>query len=187
MREVICGWIMTKLKHRNRLLILLSAGMMIVGQAQADSPLGEINIELRGNVVDFSCYVETADENKTVQMGSWPTKQLRTAGSTTQSMPFTLKLNGCPPGAASITFSGKQASGNPGLLALNDTSGATNVAIELRDKDKTQLPLEQASQDVPVDANGNAVLTFFANYIALADNPQPGPANADATFMINYY
>lgn len=177
---------MTKQKCSNTLLILLFAGML-VNQAQADSSLGEVNIELRGNVVDFSCYVETADENKTVQLGTWPTKQLRTAGSTTQSMPFTLKLNGCPPGAASITFSGKQASGNPGLLALIDTSGATNVAVELLDKDKTRLPLEQASQDVAVDANGNAVLTFFANYIALADNPQPGQANADATFMINYY
>lgn len=186
MREVICGWIMTKQRRNNALLILLFAGM-VVSQAQADSPLGEVNIELRGNVVDFSCYVETADENKTVQLGRWPTKQLRTAGSTTQSMPFTLKLNGCPPGAASITFSGKQASGNPGLLALIDESGATNVAVELLDKDKTRLPLEQASQDVAVDANGNAVLTFFANYIALADNPQPGLANADATFMINYY
>lgn len=177
---------MTKQSRNHARMILLLAGM-VVSQAQADSPLGEINIELRGNVVDFSCYVETADENKTVQLGRWPTNQLRTAGSTTQSMPFTLKLNGCPPGSASITFSGKQASGNSGLLALNDGSGATNVAIELRDKDKTPLPLEQASKDVAVDANGNAVLTFFANYISLADNPQPGPANADATFMINYY
>ncbi|RJT21490.1 fimbriae assembly protein [Buttiauxella izardii] len=166
-------------------VLLLTSGM--VNYAQAGSSLGEVNIELRGNVVDFSCYVEIGDENKTVQLGRWPTKELRTVGSTTQSMPFTLKLNGCPPGAASITFSGKQAAGNPGLLGLNDSSGATNVAIELRDKDKTPLPLEQASQDVAVDANGNAVLNFFANYIALADNPQAGQANADATFMINYY
>ncbi|MCP2005505.1 fimbriae-like periplasmic protein [Buttiauxella ferragutiae ATCC 51602] len=176
---------MTKTWSGNFLLVcMLVAGVM--NSAQADSPLGEVNIELRGNVVDFSCYVEMGDDNKTVQLGSWPTKQLRTAGSTTQSMPFSLKLNGCPPGAASITFSGKQATGNPGLLGLNESS-VSNVAIELRDRDKTQLPLGQASQDVVVDENGNAVLAFFANYIALADNPQPGPANADATFMINYY
>lgn len=181
MREAICGWIMTKIA----MLLWLAASL--ASHAQADTSLGAINIELRGNVVDFSCYVEMGDDNKTVQLGRWPTKQLRTAGSTTQSIPFTLKLNGCPQGAASITFSGKQATGNAGLLGLNNTSGATNVAVELRDKDKTRLPLEQASQDVPVDANGNAELTFFANYIALADNPQAGQADADATFMINYY
>lgn len=186
LREVICGWTMTKYRS-NKVLMFLLFACIVANPAQAESPLGEINIELRANVVDFSCFVETADENKTVQLGTWPTKQLRTSGSTTQSMPFTLKLNGCPPGSASITFSGKQASGNPGLLALNSSSGATNVAVELRDKDQTQLPLDQASKDVAVDANGNAVLTFFANYIALADNPQPGKANADATFMINYY
>lgn len=177
---------MTKIASGTFLRVLLLVGS-VVSHVHADTPLGEVNIELRGNVVDFSCYVEMGDENKTVQLGRWPTKQLRTAGSTTQSMPFTLKLNGCPPGAASITFSGKQATGNPGLLGLNESSGATNVAVELRDKDKTQLPLDQASQDVAVDINGNAVLTFFANYIALADNPQAGQANADATFMINYY
>jgi minor fimbrial subunit len=49
------------------------------------------------------------------------------------------------------------------------------------------LPLRQASQEVSVDAEGNAVLQFYANYIATANNPQPGRADADATFVINYY
>ncbi|WP_435955402.1 fimbria assembly protein [Dryocola sp. BD626] len=172
---------MTKIRH----IALLAA--LAAGPASADSPLGEINIELHGTVVDYACYVETGQDNKTVQLGTWPTKQLRTAGSTTQSIPFTVKLNGCPPGSASITFSGKNVAGNPALLALNDASSATNVAVQLRDKDKTQLPLDQASQDVAVDANGDATLSFYANYIAIADNPQPGKADADATFMINYY
>lgn len=101
-------------------------------------------------------------------------------------MPFTLKLTGCPPGAASITFSGKADGSNNGLLALNDASTASNVAVEIRDADKTRLALQQASQPVAVDAQGNATLSFYANYIATADNPQPGRADADATFMINY-
>lgn len=174
------------MEHGALLALCLAAGLA-AGSAWADSPLGEVNIELRGNVVDYSCYVETGSDNKTVQLGSWPTRQLRTTGSTTQSMPFTLKLNGCPPGSASITFSGQSAGGNPALLALNDASSATNIAVQLRDKDNAPLSLDHASQDVAVDANGNASLTFYANYIALADNPQPGKADADATFMINYY
>ena len=154
--------------------------------AQAVTALGEINIELYGNIVDFTCVAEGSDSDKTVTLGTWPTKQLSTAGSRTQPAPFTLKLTGCPPGSASITFSGKAEGSDNSLLALNDASAARNVAVEIRDRDKTRLALQQASQAVAVDAGGNAELSFYANYIATADNPQPGRADADATFMINY-
>ncbi len=153
---------------------------------QAVTALGEINIELYGNIVDFTCVAEGSDSDKTVTLGTWPTKQLSTAGSRTQPVPFTLKLTGCPPGSASITFSGKAEGSDNSLLALNDASAARNVAVEIRDRDKTRLALQQASQVVAVDAGGNAELSFYANYIATADNPQPGRADADATFMINY-
>ncbi|MCZ5798111.1 hypothetical protein O5254_27055, partial [Escherichia coli] len=36
-----------------------------------------------GNVVDFSCTVNTADKDKTVDLGRWPTTQLLNAGDTT--------------------------------------------------------------------------------------------------------
>ncbi|KNC92881.1 fimbria assembly protein [Trabulsiella odontotermitis] len=164
------------------------AGLLLITAqtAQATTPLGEINIELRGNVVDFTCVVEAGDSDKTVQLGRWPTKQLRQAGSTTSEIPFTLKLTGCPPGSASITFSGTPDTQDSTLLKLNGNSQASNVAVEIRDKDRTRLPLEQASQAVAVDALGNATLQFFARYIATANDPQPGVADADATFMINY-
>jgi len=164
----------------------LAAGALWLPLAQAANPLGEINIQLYGNVVDFTCVAEGSDANKTVPLGTWATKQLKTAGSKTQAMPFTLKLTGCPPGAASITFSGKTNAQDTQLLALNDASNATNVAVEILDGDKTRLPLLQASREVVIDANGDAELSFYAHYIATANNPQPGRADADATFMINY-
>ena len=58
----------------------------------AASSLGEINIELRGNVVDFTCAVIASDSNKSVELGTWPTKQLQTSGDTTQPVAFTLRL-----------------------------------------------------------------------------------------------
>jgi minor fimbrial subunit len=107
---------------------------------------------LYGNIVDFTCVAEGSDSDKTVTLGTWPTKQLSTAGSRTQPVPFTLKLTGCPPGSASITFSGKAEGSDNSLLALNDASAARNVAVEIRDRDKTRLALQQASQAVAVDA-----------------------------------
>jgi P pilus assembly protein, pilin FimA len=154
---------------------------------QADTPLGEINIELTGNVVDFTCVVEAGDSDKSVELGRWATKQLRQSGSTTSLMPFTLSLTGCPPGAASITFAGKPDESDVSLLGLNASSQASRVAVEIRDSDRNRLPLQQASREVAVDAKGNATLQFYANYIATADDPQPGIADADATFNINYY
>ncbi|URO00272.1 fimbria assembly protein [Leclercia adecarboxylata] len=155
--------------------------------SRADTPLGQINIQLYVNIVDYTCVAESSDSNKTVALGTWPTKQLSTTGSRTQAMPFTLKLTGCPPGSASITFTGNADAKDNQLLALNDASQASNVAVEILDGDKTRLPLRQASREVRVDAEGNAELAFYANYIATANNPQPGRADADATFMINYY
>ena len=159
---------------------------MCQANAWSATALGEINIQMSGNIVDFTCVAEGDDSNKTVTLGTWPTKQLRTTGSRTQPVPFTLKLTGCPPGAASVTFTGKMDGHDNSLLALNDASAASNVAVEILDRDKTRLALQQASQTVAVDAQGNAELSFYANYIATADNPQPGRADADATFMINY-
>lgn len=167
------------------LAALVMFSVLLNPMAKAASPLGEINVELRGNIVDFTCVIETASDNKTVKLGSWPTKQLRTAGSTTQAMPFNLKLTGCPPGgAASITFTGKDT--GTGLLALNTASTAKNVAIELLNEDKSRLLLNNASKTMQVDANGDVTMKFWANYIATADNADAGLANADATFLINY-
>ncbi|MEH0886223.1 fimbria assembly protein [Enterobacter sp. UNJFSC 003] len=171
---------------RNGIRCIAVALFALCSPAHAETALGEINIRLYGNIVDFTCVAEGSDSDKAVPLGTWPTKQLRTTGSRTQAMPFSLKLTGCPPGAASVTFSGKADDSDSTLLALNDASAASNVAVEIRDRDKTRLALQQASQEVAVDAEGNAELLFYANYIATADNPQPGSADADATFMINY-
>jgi type 1 fimbria pilin len=46
--------------------------------------LGEINIQLYGNIVDFTCVAEGSDSDKSVTLGTWPTKQLSTTGSRTQ-------------------------------------------------------------------------------------------------------
>jgi minor fimbrial subunit len=89
---------------RNGIRFLTVALFALCTQAQADTALGEINIRLYGNIVDFTCVAEGSDSDKTVTLGTWPTKQLSTTGSRTQPMPFTLKLTGCPPGARRLRF-----------------------------------------------------------------------------------
>ncbi|EFO4706522.1 fimbriae assembly protein, partial [Escherichia coli] len=131
------------------------------------------------------CTVNTADIDKTVDLGRWPTTQLLNAGDTTALVPFSLRLEGCPPGSVAILFTGTPAS-DTNLLALDDPAMAQTVAIELRNSDRSRLALGEASPTEEVDANGNVTLNFFANYRALASGVRPGVAKADAIFMINY-
>lgn len=159
--------------------ILLLGSVVSAADAQT-------NIELRATVIHAGCAVESSDSHKTVSLGRWSVRQLQMAGSITQPVAFSLRLKGCPPGSVSITFSGKAAS-DPALLALSDSKMAHQVAIQLRDHDLSPLDLETPSQWVTVDRNGNLFLRFFANYIALVNNPTPGIAKSDATFTINYY
>ncbi|WP_270222130.1 fimbria assembly protein [Kosakonia cowanii] len=146
----------------------------------------QTNIELRARVINAGCAVESSDSEKTVSLGRWPIRQLRMAGNITTPVAFSVKLKGCPPGSVSITFSGKAAS-NPAWLALSDGKLAHQVAIQLRDHDLSPLDLEVPSQAIIVDRNGNSLLQFYANYIALVNNPTSGIAKSDATFTINYY
>ena len=89
-----------------RALFSCFCGLLWISSGWAADPLGTININLHGNVVDFSCTVNTADIDKTVDLGRWPTTQLLNAGDTTALVPFSLRLEGCPPGSVAILFTG---------------------------------------------------------------------------------
>ncbi|GAL56006.1 fimbrial-like protein SfmF [Escherichia albertii NBRC 107761 = DSM 17582] len=45
------------------------SGIILSSCSWAADPLGTINIELHGNIIDFSCTVNTADIDKTVELG----------------------------------------------------------------------------------------------------------------------
>lgn len=177
--------IINEVRRMRRVLFSCFCGLLWSSSGWAADPLGTININLHGNVVDFSCTVNTADIDKTVDLGRWPTTQLLNAGDTTALVPFSLRLEGCPPGSVAILFTGTPAS-DTNLLALDDPAMAQTVAIELRNSDRSRLALGEASPTEEVDANGNVTLNFFANYRALASGVQPGVEKADAIFMINY-
>ena len=179
------GPVSNEVRRMRRALFSCFCGLLWISSGWAADPLGTININLHGNVVDFSCTVNTADIDKTVDLGRWPTTQLLNAGDTTALVPFSLRLEGCPPGSVAILFTGTPAS-DTNLLALDDPAMAQTVAIELRNSDRSRLALGEASPTEEVDANGNVTLNFFANYRALASGVRPGVAKAHAIFMINY-
>ncbi len=51
--------------------VFIAIGCVLLSPlSQANSSLGEVNIELRGNVVDFTCAVVAGDSNKSVNLGT---------------------------------------------------------------------------------------------------------------------
>ncbi len=156
-----------------RVLFSCFCGLLWSSSGWAADPLGTININLHGNVVDFSCTVNTADIDKTVDLGIWPTTQLLNAGDTTALVPFSLRLEGCPPGSVAILFTGTPAS-DTNLLALDDPAMAQTVAIELRNSDRSRLALGAASPTEEVDANGNVTLNFFCQLSSVSQRCSAG-------------
>ncbi|MCP8467029.1 fimbrial protein [Pseudomonas sp. ZM23] len=149
--------------------------------------VGSDNIELKGTVVSGGCTVATGDNNKTVDLGSWKPSDLPSAGSTTTARSFNISLQSCPAASmVAIRFSGQSVAGQPSLLALDSASTASNVGIELKDKNAAPLALGDYSPVVTVDANGDATLEFSANLIATASPVGAGSVRADATFVLQY-
>ncbi|AHG20871.1 hypothetical protein Z042_15620 [Chania multitudinisentens RB-25] len=159
----------------------------------ADDPsLGEINIELRGNIVNYSCVVAAESRNLSVELGSWPTRFLQGTAGGTPEVPFTLQLSGCPgEKTLQVYFAGQSADGAAHLLGLSNDSTATNVGVALLNQNKEPLPpnaFGSSNTAVTTDANGNATLHYYARYavIAAASPIQAGSANASAALMIDY-
>lgn len=139
-----------------------------------------------GTIVALSCDIDINDKDKTVELGSWPTRQLQKAGVRSSPVMFAINLTGCPVGKISAVFNGKGDSSDNSLLALSEDSTAKNVAIEIQDKNHKRVPLGQSAPYIQVNANGDARLQFYANYFIPANSPTAGSANSGATFTINY-
>lgn len=87
------------------------------------------------------------------------------------------------------TFSGNadsNDSNDSNDQALDSASTATGVAIQLMNADKTARALNKPSTAVSIDESGNVTLGFYAAYVSSAKKNQPGSANAEATFTVNY-
>lgn len=167
---------------------LLIALCAMASHASADDYLGIINLELKATVVSDACVIEARDNDQTVDLGTWATKDLPRIGSTTRAKKFTIALHNCPPSRpVAIRFDGQFAPGTTDLIGLSNTSTARNVAIELKDKNSNRQGLIRYSPAITPDANGDAIFDFSASIIATGSPVGPGTTKADVTFIIGYY
>lgn len=161
---------------------------MVFSPSRAD--LGTINIKLSGTVVALGCTVEPGDVDKPVNLGEWATKQLKKSGNSTSPVAFNISLTGCTASGVSLAFTGTKDKADNSLLALNDDGGsdvAHGVAVQIMDGQRKRIPMGGNAPRGVVDKNGDVTLSFYANYVATADNSlKAGAADADSVFMLTY-
>lgn len=166
-------------------IVLLMAGVWA-----APSPAHDGTVNVTGKIVDNTCAVSAESSSLLVTFGNVSSKRFARQGDGSRYQPFTIKLERCGASASnvSVTFYGDADSHNPALLRLTPEAGvATGIAIALYDNDKNLIPLGQPGGGIPLTPNQTSVwLNFYARYLANGDSVSSGPANASATFMLNY-
>ncbi len=159
------------------------SGLLTMSSAVADE---EGLLTLKGTVIEQACTVDPSDENKMVELGEWSTRKISSPGGHSEPVDFTIKLTGCSAGGVTLTFTGETDTNDNSLLALNNESTASGVAVEIMDSAHQRLPLNEESKPVDVDDNGNVRLNFSARYISTSDRVTAGTANADSLFTLSY-
>lgn len=151
-------------------------------------------VDFDGTLVKDPCTLSVGalGEDKVVDFGTIINKYLYTNGhSPVQS--FTILLQDCDTSlgnTVSFIFKGVEDIDQPGLLALDSTSGAKGVAIAINNANGTPVALNENSAESTLEDGDNQV-TFQA-YVkasptALANSTITlGEFNATATFEMAY-
>ncbi|XGI79134.1 fimbrial protein [Enterobacter hormaechei] len=166
-------------------LILTSNNATAKDKLLDKGQLSEINIRLSGNIIALACTVEPADVEKTVSLGDWATKQLHYPAGHSDPVAFSIHLTGCTASGVTLAFTGTKDSADSSLLALNEDSTASGVAVEIMDEGHKRISMGDTAERVVVDRQGDAVLNFSARYLAVA-TPSAGTADADSEFTLTY-
>lgn len=75
------------------------------------------------------------------------------------------------------------------LLAIDssDENAASGVAIEILNSQHHRIPMGGDTPSAVIDANGDATLDFWADYVSTdVKNVKPGDANAATQFTLTY-
>ncbi|AHG21409.1 ferrous iron transporter B [Chania multitudinisentens RB-25] len=165
--------------------LVAAAAMGSVSTFAAD---GQINFT--GEIIDAACEVVNNVNNPlAVTLGRVAKTAFDGKGTTAAATGFTLQLKNCPATltGATVKFDGTTVAGDNSVLALTQEAGvAQGVGIQLSDSSQDALPLNTASASYPLASTGTNNLDFVARYVATATTVTAGPANATASFTINY-
>lgn len=172
---------------------IIAAALMASAVMSASALAADGTISFNGNITDETCDVTGGSDALTVNMGTAGSNSFKSAGDTSLSKPFVIKLTNCPaawtttPKDVRINFDGDIANGDSSILKLSKDSDATNVGIQIKDAHNDIVKMQEDSGTYSLKG-GSTIneLRFTARYIATAATVGAGKANATTMFSINY-
>jgi len=148
----------------------------------AERQLGSVNMTFSATVKSYSCKIESIPP---VSLRDWSVRSFQHTGARTSPVYFTFNMQGCPPEETiSVSFSGEKMS-QDGLIALDNTSTAKGVAVEIRDSGEKKVT-PGAKYNANTDVRGVTTLTFSARYVSTSSMVTAGTADASVEYTVTY-
>jgi minor fimbrial subunit len=168
------------LKHGLKIAFWLT---LFSAVAQADP-----SISLSGNVVASPCTVDTDTVNKTVELGSLNSWEMRTAGAASAWQDFELLLTNCPAGTSTVTATLSGSVDIQDVTAWKNSGTSTNMALRIASRDRTiiYVPGNAMSQNIN-SSSRSASFLLSARMFTPQGNPSAGTfrsvMNVDFTYQ----
>ncbi|QWC87162.1 fimbrial protein [Cupriavidus metallidurans] len=128
----------------------------------------------------------------TVPMQNHRTSEFSGIGSFTSSTGFNIALNNCPGGMTTIMYQVDAVttilSSANSVVALDGSSGATGIGVQLLDNSGNPFPLgsPQTFNGYNSSTGGAYAIPLKARYYQTGSSIGPGLANTVMTFLMNY-
>lgn len=169
-----------KIKLVNKSLVM---SLLINGSVwSADT----VNLNVTGNIIASPCVFNNGDDNKNINLGEFQATNMKTAGSSSDPVAFSLLFTQCPAGTRSVTVT---FTGTPDPSAGSDyymNSGtAKNIAIALTDTDSGALKGNGSSISRTI-TNRMATMAMQANIRSVEGNVMPGTVSAVVVVTMQY-
>ncbi|MFZ1874898.1 MAG: fimbrial protein [Chania sp.] len=149
------------------------------------------NVTITGEFFVPTCNLNAESKNMTVPLGNIQRSMLKTTGSTSPEVLFTLKFSDCVADTGvNVSFIGTTAGSDATVLLLDDpvnASTAQNVGLQIINEWGGIIrPNVDWNGYMQAPSDGDFSLTYKVAYKALNDNVTPGDANATVEYNVIY-
>jgi major type 1 subunit fimbrin (pilin) len=115
-------------------------------------------------------------------------------GKTANATPFTIDVNGCPPGLNAVQYQLDAAAGvsvvnaSTGVIGLDSSSTATGIALQIKDASNNPVPLssKHATTGYNSSLGGNFSIPLNAMYYQTASRVTAGKVSSQAVLTMSY-
>ncbi|OAT28512.1 hypothetical protein M976_01805 [Buttiauxella ferragutiae ATCC 51602] len=164
----------------------LVAAALALGGMVSVANAADGSVHFTGEITETACNVTNgAGKIIPVALGKVAKTSLATVAAKSSSVPFTIDLDNCPDTNANIRFSGTADSVDKTLLAIDSTSVASGVAIEIDSDTGQKIAMYAPSTDFKLAAGKNK-LKYQASYVATNSAVTAGSVVATSQFTIIY-